>query len=99
MVEDLGFTRLRLGDEGLIENVEDILADTLEFGLDLLAVVANDANMLIGALGLFLLLDGGDNAPRGTSGSNDVLVSDGEQVSLVDSKFTTDLNRLILGYA
>lgn len=76
VVENLGFTRFGLGDQGVIKNIEDILADTLKFGLDLLTVVADDSNVLIGTLGLLLLLDRGDYAPGGTSSSDDVLVGD-----------------------
>lgn len=50
VVENLGFASLGLGDQALVEDIEDILADLLEFGLDLLTVVANGANVLIGAL-------------------------------------------------
>lgn len=92
VVEDLGLSSLGLGDESLVEDVEDILADLLQFGLDLLAVVTDNANVLIGTLGLLLLLDGGDDAPGGTTGANDVLVGDGQKVTLVDSELTTNLN-------
>jgi hypothetical protein len=47
--------------------------------------------VLVGTLLLLLLLDRGDDAPRGTSGTDDVLVGDGEEVTLVNSEFTTDL--------
>jgi hypothetical protein len=57
VVEDLGLAGLGLGNEGVVENVEDILADLLELKLDLLSVVANRANMLLRALGLLFLLD------------------------------------------
>ena len=57
VVEDLGLARLGLGDKGVIEDVEDILADLLELGLNLLSVVADGANVLLRALGLLLLLD------------------------------------------
>jgi hypothetical protein len=63
VVEDLGLARLGLGDEGVVEDVEDILADLLELGLDLLAVFTDGANVLLGALGLLLLLDRGNDAP------------------------------------
>ena len=91
MVEDLALARLGLGDQGVVKDVEDILADLLELGLDLLAVVADDGNVLVGTLLLLLLLDRGDDAPRGTSGADDVLVGDGKEVTLVDGEFTTDL--------
>lgn len=49
VVENLGLASLGLWDQALIENIEDILADLLEFGLDLLAVIADSADVLIGA--------------------------------------------------
>lgn len=91
MVEDLALARLGLGDQGVVKDVKDILADLLELGLDLLAVVANDGNVLVGTLLLLLLFDRGDDAPRGTSGTDNVLVGDGEEVALVNGEFTTDL--------
>ena len=91
MVKDLGLARLGLGDERVVEDVEDILADLLELGLDLLSVVADGANVLLGALGLFLLLDRGDDAPGRASRTDDVLVSDGQEVALVDGQFTANL--------
>lgn len=57
MVKDLGLASLGLGDERLVKDVEDILADLLKLALDLLAVVANGSNVLLGALSLLLLLD------------------------------------------
>jgi hypothetical protein len=91
VVEDLALARLGLGDQGVVKDVENILADLLELGLDLLAVVADDVNVLVGTLLLLLLLDRGDDAPRGTSGTDDVLVGDREEVTLVNGEFTTDL--------
>ena len=44
-----------------------------------------------GTLGLLLLLDGGNDAPRGTAGANNVLVGDREKVTLIDSKLAADL--------
>jgi hypothetical protein len=91
VVEDLALARLGLGDQGVVKDIEDILADLLELGLDLLAVVADDGNVLVGTLLLLLLLDRGDDAPRGTSGTDNVLVGDREEVALVNGEFTTDL--------
>jgi hypothetical protein len=97
VVEDLGLARLGLGDEGLVENVEDILAHLLELRLDLLAVVADGADVLLGALGLLLLLNRGDDAPRRAPGTDDVLVGDGQKVALVNGEFTGDLEGVSLG--
>ena len=91
MVEDLALASLGLANEALVENVEDILADLLKLKLDLLTVLADDANVLLGALGLLLLLDAGDDAPGGTSGSDDVLVGDGKEVALVNCELAADL--------
>ena len=91
MVEDLALASLGLVDEALVENAKDILADLLELELDLLAVLADDANVLLGTLGLLLLLDAGDDAPGSTAGANDVLVGDGKKVALVDCELAADL--------
>jgi hypothetical protein len=47
--------------------------------------------VLVGTLGLLLLLDGGDDAPGGTAGTNNVLVGNGEEVALIDSEFAANL--------
>jgi hypothetical protein len=92
VVEDLGLARLGLGDERVVEDVEDILADLLELRLDLLAVVADGAEVLLRALGVLLLLDGRNDAPRRASGTDNVLVGDGQQVALVHGELTGDLS-------
>lgn len=92
MIENLRLARLGLGDKRLVKNVQDILAHFLELGLDLLAVVTDDGNVLGGPLGFFLLLDGGDDAPGSTTGTDDVLVGDGEEIALIDGKFTIQLS-------
>ena len=84
MVEDLGLARFGLGNESLVEHVENILADLLELALDLLTVVADGGNVLVSALGLLFLLDGRDDAPAGTAGTDDVLVCNGKEVSLIN---------------
>ena len=86
MVEDLALARSGRGDEVLVQNVKDVLADLSELGLDLLAVGLDHRNLGLVTLGLLLLLDGGDDAPRGTAGTNDVLVGDREEVALLNGK-------------
>jgi hypothetical protein len=95
VVEDLGLAGSSIGDQAVIQNVQDILADLLKLELNLVTVVADGANVLIGAFGLLLLLDGGDDAPRGTSRADDVLVGDREEVALVDSELTAQLGYLL----
>jgi hypothetical protein len=91
VVEDLGFTRFRLWDQGLVQNIEDILTHLLKLRLDLLAVLADSPNMFVRSLGLLLLLDGRDYAPGSTSSSDNILISNREKVTLIDRKFSTKL--------
>lgn len=95
MIEDLGLARLGLWNQGLIQDIEDILADLLEFGFDLLTVVADSRNVLVGTLGLLLLFDRRDYAPGSTSGADNVLISDGQKVSLINGKFSAQLQRVL----
>ncbi len=95
VVEDLGLAGGGVGDQGLVEDVEDILADLLQLALNLVAVLADGADVLVGALGLLLLLDGRDDAPAGTAGADDVLVGDREQVALVDGELAAELGDLL----
>jgi hypothetical protein len=91
VVEDLALAGLGLGDKTLVEDIKDILADLLELELNFAAVVADDGDVLVRTFGFLLLLDAGNDAPRGTAGTNDVLVGDGQKVSLVDSELAADL--------
>ena len=84
MVEDLGLSGLGGWDQVLVKNVKDILADLGELGFDLLTVLLDESDLAGVALGLLLLLDGGDDSPGSTAGTNDVLVGDGEKVALLD---------------
>lgn len=86
VVEHLGFTRSSAGDEVLVKDLEDVLADLGKLGLDLLSVSLDHGDLSLVSLALFLLLDGGDDSPRSTSSTDDVLVGDGEEVSLLDSE-------------
>ena len=52
--------------------------------------------MLVCALRLLLLLNRGDYTPGGTSGTNDVLIGDGQKVSLVNGKFSAQLRTALL---
>ena len=47
VVEHLGLARFSLGDERLVQHIEHILADFLEFGLDLLTIIPNGADVLV----------------------------------------------------
>lgn len=95
MVEDLGLAGGGVGDEEVVEDIENILADLLELGLDLVAVVLDGGYVLVGALRFLLLLDRGDDAPRGTSGTDNVLVGDAEEVTLVNGELSAQLSHLL----
>ena len=86
MVEDLGFAALCRGDKVLVEDGENVFADLSKLGLDLLTVLLDEANLGLVALGLLLLLNGGDNSPGCAASTDDILVSNGEEVSLLDRK-------------
>ena len=88
MVEDLGLAGLGRGDEMSIKDREDILADLGKLVLNLLAVLLDKGDLAGVSLGLLLLLDGGDNAPRGTAGTDDILVGNRKKVSLLDGEIT-----------
>ena len=86
MVEDLRLATLGGGDQVLVQNLKNVLADLGELSLDLVTVLLDQDNLGRVALGLLLLLDGGDDSPRGTAGTDDVLVRNGEKVALFDGK-------------
>lgn len=47
VVEDFGLAGFRLGDEGLIKDIQDILANALQLRLDLLTVFADGPDVLV----------------------------------------------------
>ena len=71
----------------LVENLKDVIADLGQFSLDLLAVLLDQRDLRLVALGLFFLFNGGDNSPRCTAGTNDVLVGNGQEIPLLDREF------------
>jgi hypothetical protein len=95
VVEDLGLASGGVGNQAIVEDVKDVLADLLELELDLAAVLLDGRDMLVRSLRLLLLLDGGDNSPGSTSCADNVLVGDREKVALVDSELATELGDLL----
>ena len=94
VVKDLGLARLGFGNQRLVQHIQHILANFLQLRLDLLAIVADGAHMLIRSLGFFFLLNRRDDAPRSTSSSNHILVGDRQQVSFIDSQLSTQLEKV-----
>jgi len=84
VVEDFRLSSLGSRDKVLVENAEDILADLLQLGLDPLAVLLDEGNLRGVALRLLLLLDRSNDTPRSTAGADDVLVSDRQEVPLLN---------------
>lgn len=86
VVEDLGLAALGRLDKVLVENLEDIVADLGKLGLDLLAVLLDESDLGLVALGLLLLLNRGDDSPRGTAGTDDVLIGDRQEITLLNGE-------------
>lgn len=86
MVEHLGLARLGRGDQVLVEDLEDVVADLGQLVLNLLAVLLDKGDLGRVALRLLFLLDRSDYSPGGTASANDVLVGDGEEVALLDGQ-------------
>lgn len=84
VVEHFGLARLRLGDQRIVQDFEDILADPLQLILNLLAIFADDGNMLFRALGLFSLSDGRNDAPGRATGSDHIFVGHRKKVALIN---------------
>jgi len=95
VVEDLGLAGGGMGNQGVVQDIKDVLANLLKLGLDLVAVVADGGNVLVGTLSLLLLLDGGDDSPGCTSGADNILVGNGQQVALINGELTTQLGNLL----
>ena len=55
MVEDTGLSTLSLGDQIVLEELDDLGADVAELLLDLLGVVSNEGDVLLVSLGLLLI--------------------------------------------
>jgi hypothetical protein len=71
----------------LVENVQDILADFGKLSLDLFPVALDHGNLGLVTLGFLLLLDGRHDTPRSAASPDDVLIGDGQQVTLLDGEF------------
>jgi hypothetical protein len=87
VIEDLGLAGLSRSDQVLVENIEDVFADLSEFGLDLGAVLVDELDLGRVSFRFFLLLYRGDDSPRSTTSTDDVLVGDRKEVSLFDGEF------------
>ena len=83
IVENLCLLGGGIGDEALLDDAEDVVADIAELVFDLDLVILDDGHFV----GVALLLDGGHHSPTCPSRSNDVLVGDREEISLLHGEF------------
>ena len=83
MEENFRFVRLRIDKQGLVDKVEDVLANARKFCLDLLLVILNFLDILGVAFDVLLLLDGGKDAPGRAPRTNNILEGNSQNVSLL----------------
>mmetsp|Transcript_35137 Transcript_35137/g.52128 ORF Transcript_35137/g.52128 Transcript_35137/m.52128 type:complete len:280 (-) Transcript_35137:26-865(-) len=95
LVEDLGFTTSGLGDQVLVQETQDGVADVLQLLLDFGAVLPGKLGVVLVALALLLLLDAGDDPPGGTAAADRVLVGHGQQVTLLHGELVPRLADLL----
>ena len=74
------------GDQPRVQQLQYPLADPRELRLDLPPVIADRRHVVVVAAALLLLLDRRYDAPRGAPRADHVLVSDGEEVTLLDGE-------------
>jgi hypothetical protein len=91
VVKDLRLARFSFGNQGVIKHIKHILTDTLKLCFNFLTVLADDHDVFLRALGVLLLFNRGNDAPGGTTGSNNIFVGYREEIALVDRKFTSKL--------
>lgn len=92
VIKHLRLPGFRGGDEVFVEDIEDVRANLAQFALNLEAVVLDFLDLAFVALALFFLFNRGNDSPRSTTGTNDVLVRNGQQIPLLDGQLNTKLN-------
>lgn len=70
----------------LVEHVENVLADFREFALNLLPVALDHLDLNLIALRLLLLFDRRNDPPRCTTRTNDILIRNGKEVTLLNGE-------------
>jgi hypothetical protein len=84
--EGFGLTVTGLGEDLLVDHVDDTLAVTGKLGLDR-GLVSGESRGILGVLGV--LFDGGNSAAGGTLGADQVFEGNGEEVTLIAGDFST----------
>ena len=94
VVEDLALTGLSVLDQVVIEDGEDIVANLGQLLFNLDFVRLDLWQLLLVALGLFLLLNGGDYTPASSTSTDHILVRNREQVALLDGELVAESGHL-----
>ncbi len=97
VIEDLGLSSGGRRDQMMIEDVEDIVANTRKLLFDPGPVVLDLHDMPFMPLVLFLLLNGRDDAPGGTAGTDDILVGNRKEVALLNRELNIQLSHSLHG--
>merc|ERR1719267_213965 len=84
LVEDLRLAAACLGDELVIQKLQDGVANLVEFTLNFGAVLLCKLGVVLVALGLLLLLHAGDDTPSSTTAANGILVGNKQEIALLD---------------
>lgn len=83
VVENSGLSRGRRGDQVLVYDRQNVIANLGEFLLHLLAVTLDQFDIVLIPLRLFLLLNGRHDSPRGPSSTYDIFVSHRKKIPLL----------------
>ena len=86
VVKNRGLSWRGWGDQVLVNDTKNVIANLAEFLLNLLAVTLNKSNIVVISLRLLLLLNWRHNAPRSSPSTNDIFVSHREEVPLLHSQ-------------
>lgn len=97
VVEDLGLTSCGGGNEVLVKDIENVVTDVGQLLLDLVSVFLDSLDVVLVALVLLLLLNGGDDSPGGTAGSDHVLIGNRKEVALLNSELNVELGNSLHG--
>merc|ERR1719487_854116 len=95
VVEDFGFIRRCFSQKVAVQESQNGTADSVELRLNLSAILASKLGVVLVALGLFFLLNAGDDSPGSTTTSDCVLVGHRQKVALLDGQFLTGTANLL----
>jgi len=97
VVEHGGFACTGWRNQVLINDGENVTANLGQLLLYLVPIILNTPDIFVIALALLFLFYGGHDPPWGSPGTNDILVSNGEQVPLFHRKLHVKLCNFLHG--